>query len=277
MTALDGRGGAIMARAWKPGPLVGASMAVHAVAGAAVLVAPGLWPQALAAVVADHVALGLAGLWPRSRLLGPNLTRLPPAAAARGEVALTIDDGPDADVTPRVLDLLDQAGVKATFFCIGERVAQQPALAREIIDRGHAIENHSQRHLTLFAASGPRRMLAEVAAAQVTIADTVGRVPHFFRPTAGLRNPFLEPILCRLDLRLASWTRRAFDTRCGDASVVHRRLVSGLAGGDILLLHDGHAARTAAGTPVILAALPPLLATLRSQGLRPVTLAAAAA
>lgn len=265
-----------VARPWRPSALVGASMAAHVTAAGAVLVSPDLWPQALSVVVADHVLLGLAGMWPRSRLLGPNLVRLPASAAGRGEIALTIDDGPDAEVTPRVLDLLDAAGAKATFFCIGERVAKHAALAREMSARGHVIENHSQRHLTLFAASGPRRMMAEIVAGQDTIADTVGRVPRFFRPTAGLRNPFLDPILCRLNLRLATWTRRAFDTRCGDAATVHRRLARGLVGGDILLLHDGHAARTTAGTAVILEALPMLLTTLRSQGLRAVTLAAAA-
>ena len=266
-----------MARAWQPSAFIQASVGVHAAAGAAVLLAPYLWPQALAAVAADQALLTLAGLWPRSRLLGPNLNRLPAPAAARGLVALTIDDGPDAEVTPRVLDLLDHVDVKATFFCIGARVLRHAALARDIVARGHAIENHGQRHLTFFAACGPQRMAAEIAGAQAAIADTVGRAPRFFRPTAGLRSPFLEPILCRLDLRLASWTRRAFDTRCGDPARVFRRLTRNLAGGDILLVHDGHSARTPAGSAVILDVLPRLLTTLRQEGLHPAILDAAAA
>lgn len=261
-----------MNRRWRPSTTLQASFALHGLAGATVLLAPGLWPQALAAVAANHVLLTAAGLWPRSRLLGANLTRLPSAAAARCEIALTIDDGPDPEVTPRVLDLLDAAGAKASFFCIGEQVARHSALAGEMVARGHAIENHSQHHLKSFAALGPRRMSKEIAAAQDSIAAAVGRVPRFFRPTAGLRNPFLDPILARLDLRLAAWTRRPFDTRCGDAGTVHARLVRDLAAGDILLMHDGHAAPTAAGTPVILEALPRVLATLRQAGLHSVTL-----
>jgi peptidoglycan/xylan/chitin deacetylase (PgdA/CDA1 family) len=261
-----------MARPWHPSAFIQASVALHAAAGASVLFAPGRWPLALAAVAADQAMLATAGLWPRSRLLGPNLTRLPKAAAERSQVAITIDDGPDPFVTPHVLDLLDHVDVKASFFCIGERVTRHAALARDIVARGHAIENHGQHHLTFFAASGRKRMAAEIAMAQEAIADTVGRAPRFFRPTAGLRNPFLEPILCRFDLRLASWTRRAFDTRCGDAALVHQRLTRGLAGGDILLLHDGHAARTPDGLPVILEALPRLLTTLRQEGMHPVTL-----
>ncbi len=260
---------------WHPSPTLRASFALHALAGATVLLAPGLWPQALAAVVANHGLLTAAGLWPRSHLLGANLTRLPPSAAARSEIALTIDDGPDAEVTPRVLDLLDAAGAKASFFCIGAQVARHPALARDMVARGHAVENHSQHHLKLFAALGPRRMAHEIAAAQESIAAAVGRAPSFFRPTAGLRNPFLDPILARLDLRLATWTRRPFDTRCGDAATVHARLVRDLAAGDILLMHDGHAAPTTAGVPVILEALPRVLATLRHAGLHSVTLSRA--
>ena len=264
-----------MASSWKPSPTIKASFALHAAAAGTVLIAPQLWPQALGAIAANQALLTAAGLWPRSRLLGPNLTRLSAKTAARGEIALTIDDGPDPEVTPRVLDLLDEAGAKASFFCIGERVAKHAALAREMVARGHAIENHSQRHLKTFAALGPAGMRREIVDAQNSIADAVGRAPRYFRPTAGLRSPFLDPVLASLDLKLVSWTRRPFDTRCGDAKEVHARLANKLAPGDILLLHDGHAARTADGQPVILQALPMLLATLRDAGLHSVTLATA--
>ncbi|MBW8721859.1 MAG: polysaccharide deacetylase family protein, partial [Polaromonas sp.] len=102
--------------AWKPGTLLRASAALHVLAMAAVLVDSGLWPWALAAVVLNHGLIAFAGLWPRSDWLGPNWTRLPAAAAARREIALTIDDGPDPTVTPLVLDLLDRYAARATFF-----------------------------------------------------------------------------------------------------------------------------------------------------------------
>ena len=122
---------------WPWPPLVKASAAVHAGAAALALV-PGGWPWAAGALVANHALLTATGLWPRSDWLGPNVTRLPAAAAARGEVAITIDDGPDPAVTPAVLDQLDAAGARATFFCIAARAAEQPALLREIVRRGHA-------------------------------------------------------------------------------------------------------------------------------------------
>ena len=108
--------------------------------------------------------------------------------------------------------------------------------------------------------------------AQATLAEVGGQAPRFFRPTAGLRNPFLDPVLAGLDLQLASWTRRSFDTREGDPGTVLSRLAGKLAAGDVLLLHDGHAARTPSGEPVILAVLPRLLATVRERQLKPVTL-----
>jgi len=181
---------------WRPSAMLQASFAVHVGAGVAALAAPALWPYALAAVAANQALLTTAGLLPRSTLLGPNLTRLPAAAAMR----------------------------------------------REIVE------------------------------AQYSIAGAVGRAPRWFRPTAGLRNPFLDPVLAGLDLRLASWTRRPFDTRCGDVDTVHARLARDLAAGDILLMHDGHAARAASGKPVILEALPRLLARVRECALHSVTL-----
>lgn len=249
-----------------------ASLALHAGALGAVALRPDSWPWALGAVAANHAFLTAAGLWPRSTLLGPNWVRLPAAAAQRGEIAVTIDDGPDPEVTPRVLDILDAHGVQASFFCIGERALRHPGLCREIVKRGHAVENHSQHHLHHFSLLGPRRMRDELQAAQETFVDITGEAPRFFRAPAGLRSPFLDPVLASLELNLASWTRRAFDTRNGDPDSVTGKLLHKLGGGDILLLHDGHAARTAAGGPVILEALPRVLAAAKSAGLRPVTL-----
>jgi peptidoglycan/xylan/chitin deacetylase (PgdA/CDA1 family) len=260
---------------WKPPPAIQASLALHGGAAVALLARPHMWPWVLGAIIADHLFLTAAGLWPRSQLLGPNWTRLPPAAAAAGAVAITIDDGPDPTITPRVLDLLDEHAAKATFFCIGERVQQHAQLAGEIVTRGHSIENHSQRHLHRFSVLGPGGMAVEIERAQQTIESITGERPRFFRAPAGLRNPFLEPVLARLGLRLASWTRRGFDTVDPDASVVLQRLTQGLRGGDILLLHDGHAARTSTGIPVILEVLPRLLEAVSAARLTPITLRSA--
>ncbi len=261
-----------MATPWKPTLAIKATLALHAAALVGCVLAPAIWPWALGALVINHAIITTAGLLPRTTLLGPNLTRLPDSAIARREIAITIDDGPDPDVTPHVLDLLDAANAKATFFCIGWRARENPALCRDIVARGHRIENHGDSHSNAFAFFGPRRMTADIVAAQATLTDISGQPPRYFRATAGLRNPFLDAVLHGLGLQLASWTRRPYDTRCGDPETVFQRLTRDLGPGDILLMHDGHAASMADGRPVILAVLPRLLATLNNHQLIPVTL-----
>jgi peptidoglycan/xylan/chitin deacetylase (PgdA/CDA1 family) len=262
-------------RRWSPSPLLYASAAVHLGAAAAVLARPHAWPWALSAVVANHLGLAAAGLWPRSQLLGPNWVRLPAHDGDSGAVAITIDDGPDPDVTPHVLAQLGEHRALATFFCVGERVERYADLTREIVSRGHDIENHSQRHRHNFSLLGPRGLSAEISRAQDSIQRVTGSSPRFFRAPAGLRNPFLDPILVRLQLRLASWTRRGFDTVNANADAVYRRLASPLHSGDILLLHDGNAARSRRGTPVIQEVLPRLLDAIAAKQLRTVTLRSA--
>ena len=264
-----------MSQSWKPTLTVKLSIATHLGAGLSMLAVPNYWPWALAALAINQALLTGAGLLPRTTLLGPNLNRLPTAAIERREIALTIDDGPDPEVTPRVLDLLDAAGAKASFFCIGRYAEKYPALCREIVARGHSVENHGDSHSWGFATFGFGRMQADVATAQQKLTEITGRPPRFFRPTAGLRNPLLDPVLARLDLKLASWTRRPYDTFEGNPQRIYERLADHLAPGDVLLLHDGHAALTAEGEPVILAVLPRLLQTIAEHRLNPVTLSAA--
>lgn len=262
------------ARRWRPTPLVTGTIAVHAGAAAALVAQPACWPYAAGAVAASHAVLTAAGLWPRSAWLGPNWTSLPDGdcIGVRHEIAITIDDGPDPDVTPHVLDLLDRYEARATFFCIGEAARRYPSIVEAIVTRGHAVENHSQHHRHYFSLLGPRGLQREIEAAQYTLTELSGTVPLFFRAPAGLRNPFLEPVLCRLGLQLASWTRRGFDTRTADASVVAKRLLDGLAPRDILLLHDGHAARDMQARAVVLDALELVLRAARDAQLRCTTL-----
>ena len=251
------------------------TLLLHAALALAFIIQPSAWRWLLAGFAANHALLTLAGLWPRSTWLGENWTMLPAASVRRREIALTIDDGPDPKVTPAVLDLLDRHQVKATFFCIGEKARRHPALCRAIVERGHDVENHSERHCHNFALLGPRGYRRELQAAQDTFAAITGRRPQFFRAPAGLRNPFLGPVLEQLGLRLAAWTRRGFDTRSGDAAVVSRRLLPALRPGAILLIHDGNCARSAAGVPVILEVLPGLLQQASDAGLHFVTLSQA--
>ncbi|MGV3742423.1 MAG: polysaccharide deacetylase family protein [Burkholderiaceae bacterium] len=253
---------------WQPSGFIKVSAVAHAGALAALAV-PGGAPWSLAALIANHAALTAAGLWPRNRLLGPNILRLD---SGRPEIAITIDDGPNPDVTPAVLRILDEHNAKATFFCIASRAQQFPELVKQIIAAGHDIENHSMFHRHNFSMMGMGGLKKELMQAQQTIFALTGRTPQYFRAPAGLRNPFLDPVLHQTGLQLASWTRRGFDTRTSDADLVLQRLLRNLAAGDILLLHDGNAAKGKNETPVILDALPRLIDAIHSKGMCCVTL-----
>lgn len=253
----------------RPAPALRVSALLHAAGALALALHPEDWLWVVGLLACNYLALGLAVFFPRSSVLGPNIVRLPPAAVRRSEVCITFDDGPHPDITPQVLDVLDRYGAKASFFCIGERVAAHPEIAREIARRGHTVESHSHHHATTFALYGLRALRREVQAAQAVIADAASREPRFFRAPAGFRSPVLDPVLAALGLRYASWTRRGFDTADCDAARVLRRLTRGLGAGDILLLHDS--------VPRVLEVLPALLEELRSRELKPVTLPAGCA
>jgi peptidoglycan/xylan/chitin deacetylase (PgdA/CDA1 family) len=261
-------------KGWLPSPFLRLSAGLHVGALAAVAAAPRLWPGALALLAADHLVAGAAGLVPRSRLLGPNLRRLPAAAAARGEVGLTFDDGPDPEATPAVLELLARRGARASFFAVGRRAAAHPDLAAEIVRRGHRLENHTWSHPKRFALLGPRAALAEIDRAQEALAGIAGAPPAYFRAPAGLRSPWLAPPLARRGLTLASWTRRGYDTVTADPARVAARLTRGLAAGDVLVLHDGGSAQGSGGRPVVLDALERVLDALAAAGLSAVALPA---
>lgn len=257
---------------WRPGRFLLIQLVLHGAALLQLALYPQEWRCAAATILLSQLMLMCAGLWPRSTCLGPNLMRLPTASVQRGEVAITIDDGPDAQVTPKVLSILAQRDVKATFFCIGERVIANPELCRQMIAAGHRIENHGASHPTFLSLSGPAGWRREILDGKHTLHRITGQMPHFYRAVAGLRNIFLDPVLHSLDQQLVSWTRRGFDTRQRSPDKVLKSLTGRLAAGDILLLHDGNAASTPSGEAVILVVLPRLLDAIRARGLTPVTL-----
>lgn len=152
---------------------------------------------------------------------------------------LTIDDGPDPDTTPRLLDLLDEHGAKATFFVIGEKVEKHPELAREIVARGHQLGNHTFGHPSaMFWGAGPGRTRREIEGANRAIGKVTGVVPRWFRAPVGHSNYFTHPVTDEAGLQVIGWTRRGLDGVSLDVPAVLRRLTRGMQRGDIVVMHD---------------------------------------
>jgi peptidoglycan-N-acetylglucosamine deacetylase len=213
-------------------------------------------------------ALGVGALaaWcgPAAAPVSPLLARVfgVPVRLARPDgIALTFDDGPNAAGTPAVLELLDRAGVRATFYLVGEQVARRPALAAEIAAAGHEIGIHGYRH-TLLLRRTPGALAADFDRAAALIGEATGVHSSSYRPPYG--------VFSLAGLRLARerwspllWTRwgRDWEARATPASIA-ARATRALGPRDVVLLHDadeysaaGSWRRTAAALPYVLDAL----------------------
>lgn len=257
---------------WRPAPIIYISLFIHLTVIVSLFTPLMTWPWAITIIVANHLILCFAVLFPKSKLLGPNDTSLPNHAKQRNEIAITFDDGPDPEITPQVLDILDRYNAKASFFCIGKKVAEFPELAKEIIKRGHSIENHSYHHPLAFSFYGMSKLHEEVQAAQQEITRVTGYTPQYFRAPAGFRSPMLDPVMAKNQLRYVSWTRRALDGVKANIEAARTRLLRDFSAGDILLLHDGTKARTQDGKSVVLTVLPTILEAAAAKNLKVVSL-----
>lgn len=228
-------------------------------AGAAV----GGW-AALGVLATAHWPWLYATLRPRCEWWGPQVRGLEPGS---GRVWLTIDDGPDEEDTPRLLDLLEAAGARATFFVIGERVARHPELVREMVRRGHQVGNHTETHAAGgFWAMPGGRVRREILDCQARVREATGGVEcQWFRAPAGLRNHTVHPVLTKAGLRLAGWTARGFDGVSADAKGVLGRLEGGIRDGAGILMHEGRKAR--GGGRLAPEVLKGVLERLRERGL----------
>lgn len=161
-------------------------------------------------------------------------------SAPRGtkQLALTYDDGPNDAHTQRLLEVLAKHNVHATFFLIGRYVQQRPGLAREILAAGHAIGNHTFTHpLLIFqSAAEVRRQLSDTAHA---LQDALGQPVTLFRPPFGGRRPAVLRIARELGLTPVMWSVTGYDWNAPPAAEIVSKVSQQIAGGDVILLHDG--------------------------------------
>jgi peptidoglycan/xylan/chitin deacetylase (PgdA/CDA1 family) len=173
---------------------------------------------------------------PSSRGICPAVTHF---NTDRREVWLTIDDGPDPEDTPRILELLARHDARAAFFPIGERVAVYPELVDVIVRAGHEVGHHTLTHpVASFWGATPALVRLELDRG-LAVLRSAGATPRYFRPPAGIRSIFLRPALDRLGLRCVCWSIRSLDRFSKNPSAVVNRVMRQVRPGAIILVHEG--------------------------------------
>lgn len=169
---------------------------------------------------------------------GVYLKALCRAESADRVVALTFDDGPDEDYTPRVLDLLKRYDVRATFFVVGEQARQNPELIHRMVAEGHTVAGHSYYHLPQSTLWSSQRYTEELFRCNDVVARLTGLRMRLYRPPFGVTNPPIARAVKNLGLIPVGWSVRSLDTVTKDTDRVVDRVMRGLRGGDVILLHD---------------------------------------
>jgi peptidoglycan/xylan/chitin deacetylase (PgdA/CDA1 family) len=208
------------------------------------------------------------GQWAPIRALPAELCRW--RGPARGAVALTFDDGPDPETTPRVLDRLAELDLVATFFCVGSRVESNRDLVREVLRRGHQVEVHGHRHKHHFVRT-PWWVQADLGAA-VDALTAAGAQPKWFRPPFGQTTGATMLAARRHHLGLVLWSAWGREWAEPDAAAVTRRVCRHLSAGTIVLLHDTDAYSPPGSCQRARQALGPIAGELDRRGLKAMTL-----
>jgi peptidoglycan/xylan/chitin deacetylase (PgdA/CDA1 family) len=208
--------------------------------------------------MAAYALPALAAAWPPLRRpLG-----IEDRTASGGGYALTFDDGPHPQGTPAILEILERAGARATFFLVGEQVQRDPALAREIVAAGHRVGLHCHRHRNLLRLTPPQ-VREDIARAQALIEDATGAGTECYRPPYGVLNASALRLARARGWRTLLWSHwgRDWEARATPDSIL-ALCTTGAGAGAVLLLHDaddysapGSWRRTAAALPRIIDAL----------------------
>jgi peptidoglycan/xylan/chitin deacetylase (PgdA/CDA1 family) len=201
-------------------------------------------PQALIAaggtLAAATAFCAYAGLSDESQLFGRSLVSPPEP----DQFALTFDDGPNPNATPRLLEVLARHNARATFFLIGDYVRREPGLTRELLAAGHTVGNHTMHHLWL--ARHPEAVIREeMQTCNKVLEDTLGEPVRLFRPPHGARRPSVFRVAHELGLEVVQWNLMVGDWKPRTAEDLAGRIGRGMkfnrwrGRGTNLVLHDG--------------------------------------
>lgn len=177
-------------------------------------------------------------------------------------VALTFDDGPSGQVTPRVLEILKQYDAKATFFMLGSQVDYYPEVAKQVADAGHEIGNHTEAHRDL-TKLGPDGIRQEIGSTSDKINNATGVRPYLVRPPYGAYNQNVINDAAHNGNSIILWSIDSLDWQSRNADAINREIQQTITPGSIVLMHDIHSTTADA--------LPELMETLVQEGYQFVT------
>ncbi len=157
---------------------------------------------------------------------------------SKNQIAITFDDGPNPEFTPKVLELLKAYNAKATFFCIGKHIAEHSELFKRILEEGHTVGNHTFSHRSSFGFLPTSKVVSELTQTNAVAKKNSGLRLNLYRPAFGVTNPNIAKALKILELQSVGWNKRSLDTTSLSETEVLKRITSNLKKGDIILLHD---------------------------------------
>ena len=158
------------------------------------------------------------------------------------QIAITFDDGPLQELTPAILDVLSEFQVKATFFCIGNRIQGNEHIMKSMLRSGHIIGNHSYTHSVFFDFLPTGRLIKDLAYTNELIYKVTGSKPVFFRPPFGVTNPMIAKAAKLLRLKVIGWNVRSMDGVVKDENRILDNVLKKLSPGAVILFHDSNPA-----------------------------------
>ena len=223
---------------------------------------------ALGAVGVAAVGALVHGTYHRnSPIFGTALGSLPLQRSGERVAALTFDDGPNPDATPRILDALAASGTVATFFLLGRHVERWPALAKRVADEGHVVGNHGWFHRKLHTQS-PASVRRDLELGTAAIIGATAVRPAVFRAPHGFRSPWVSHIARTLGQRTIGWSLGVWDSARPGVDAIVARTVDGTRPGSILLLHDGDGYDASGDRMQTAAAVPRIIDALQARDYR---------
>ncbi|MFD3628979.1 polysaccharide deacetylase family protein [Streptomyces sp. DSM 116494] len=222
-----------------------------------------------AAALAPAAAVAAAHILPAATWLPAVRRRFPRLAGEGhpGHVALTFDDGPDPESTPRFLDALEVLGVRATFFVLGDSVVRHPSVVRETARRGHELAVHGWSHDRPWLP-GPAEDARALLRAAGAVRELTGRAPRWYRPPYGILTSGRWAAARTAGLRPVLWTTWGRDwTADATPASVRSAVAAGLRGGGTVLLHDTDRMSAPGCWRAALGALPGIVRTCHGAGL----------